>query len=68
MSDRQTQLEELLAHQQRMLDDLNASLTEMRDELDNVTREHVGLKNTIARLLEFHEGAEDGVDERPPHY
>lgn len=68
MNDRQTHLEELLAHQQRTLDELNSVITGMRDELDAVTTEHAKLKNTVARLVEHYEGADGAPDERPPHY
>jgi uncharacterized coiled-coil protein SlyX len=68
MSERHTRLEELLAHQQRMLDDLNEVVTVLRGELDLVTGEQVKLTRTVARLLEFYEGADGGADERPPHY
>jgi len=68
MSDRQTQLEELVAHQQRLLDDLNAIVTEQRTEIERLTLEQLRLKTTVARLVDFHEGAETSVDEKPPHY
>ncbi len=68
MSERQTRLEELLAHQQQMLDDLNAVVTGLRSEMDRATIEQIKLKRTVARLVEFYEGAEGGADERPPHY
>lgn len=68
MSDRQTQLEELLAHQQRLLDDLNSVVTGLRRELDLANLEQLKLKKTVARLVEYYEAAEGAADEKPPHY
>ncbi len=68
MADRITNLEEQLAQQQRILYDLNGVVTGLRTEVDSLTSELTRLKQTAARLLEFHEGAEDAPDEKPPHY
>lgn len=68
MNDRITNLEELLAHQQRLLDDLNAVVTMQRDEIDALSADHARLRVTVQRLVQHHEGAEDQPDERPPHY
>ncbi|TWT38292.1 hypothetical protein KOR34_32610 [Posidoniimonas corsicana] len=68
MTDRQTQLEELLAHQQRMLDELNSVVTGLRNELDLANLERTKLKTTVARLVEHYEAADGGPDEKPPHY
>lgn len=68
MQDRQTQLEELLAHQQRMLEELNEVITSLRTDVDKAVLEQDKLKRTVARLVEYYEGAEGGADERPPHY
>jgi uncharacterized coiled-coil protein SlyX len=68
MDDRQKQLEELLAHQQQMLDDLNGVVTELRLEIDRILAEQHRLKTTVSRLLEFQEGADLSADEKPPHY
>ncbi|MEM6331386.1 MAG: SlyX family protein [Planctomycetota bacterium] len=65
---RATKLEELLAHQQRMLDDLNQVVTELRSEVDRLTLEHGRTRLTLTRLVELHEGAEEAPDEKPPHY
>lgn len=66
--DRLTNLEELLAHQQRLLDQLNAMVTDLRSECDTLAADQAKLKQTVARLVQFHEGAEDRPDEKPPHY
>ncbi len=66
--ERATQLEELLAHQQRLLDELNSVLTELRGDVDTLTTEQRRLKETVAKLLDFHAGAEETPDEKPPHY
>ncbi|TWT74423.1 hypothetical protein Pla123a_32460 [Posidoniimonas polymericola] len=68
MTERQTKLEELLAHQQQMLDDLNSVVTGLRRELDMANLEQVKLKRTVARLVEYYESAEGAADEKPPHY
>lgn len=67
-ADRLTQLEELLAHQQRLLEQLNGTVTEQRLEMDTLQSDQRKLKETVARLMEYHEGAEDTPGERPPHY
>ena len=67
-ADKATKLEELLAHQQRLLDELNAELTALRGEFDALAKEHTRLKATTAKLVEFQEGAEDRPGEKPPHY
>ncbi|MEM6798652.1 MAG: SlyX family protein [Planctomycetota bacterium] len=66
--DRLTQLEELLAHQQRLLDELNGVLTELRTDVDALTREQAKLRATVARLVQLHDGADDTPGEKPPHY
>lgn len=67
-TDRLLHVEELLAHQQRLLDELNCTVTEQRLELDALQLDNRKLKHSLARVLEFHEGAVDSPDERPPHY
>lgn len=66
--DRLTRLEELLAHQQRTVDELNAVVTTLRADLDDLRADHVRLAQTVRRLVEAYEGAEDTPGERPPHY
>lgn len=68
MSDKQTELEVLIAHQQRLLDELNAVVTDQQHQIDQLTRDHLRMKRTIDRLVQFYEGADTSVDERPPHY
>ena len=68
MEDRQTHLEELLAHQGRLIEELNGVVTTQHDKIDALRREQDRLKRTVDRLVEFYEGAEGGADERPPHY
>lgn len=67
-ADRLTKLEELLAHQQRLLDQLNAGVTELRDDADRLLAGQAKLKATVGRLVEFYEAAEGAADEKPPHY
>lgn len=61
-------LEELLTRQQRLLDDLNDTVTELRREADGVTPRLARVEQAARRLVELQEGAEDLPDERPPHY
>ncbi|MEN1681480.1 MAG: SlyX family protein [Planctomycetota bacterium] len=65
---RVVQLEELLAYQQRLLDQLNAGVTELRDDADRLLSEQAKLKETVGRLVQFYEAAEGAADEKPPHY
>lgn len=61
-------VEELLSHQQHLLNELNEVVTSVRQEVDSRdTRIHT-IENTVKRLVEFQQAAEDLPDERPPHY
>lgn len=66
--DRTTQFEEIVAYQQRLLDELNEVMTTLRTEVDHLAAEQARLKSTVNRLVEFHESAEDTPNEPPPHY
>ncbi|MEM8865523.1 MAG: SlyX family protein [Planctomycetota bacterium] len=68
MESRLTQLEELLAHQQRLLDELNEVITTQRREIDWLLADREKLKATVTRLVQLQESAEQLPDERPPHY
>lgn len=69
MDDRQTKLEELLAYQQHLLDELNSVVTEQQAEIQSLGKR---LDRMTVRLDEVAELAkqrsENLPDERPPHY
>lgn len=65
---RAVSLEELLAHQQRLLEQLNAGVTQLREDVDRLQAGQAKLKQTVGRLVEFYESAEGSADEKPPHY
>lgn len=68
-SDRQTQLEELLAHQQHLIDELNGVVTEQRLEMDSLQRRLKSLESKLQTVAERVEaGGEDLPHEKPPHY
>ncbi|MEO0529960.1 MAG: SlyX family protein [Planctomycetota bacterium] len=61
-------LEEVITHQQKLVNDLNEALTDTRRDVDVATPKLRALDQTVKRLAEFQQGAEDDPDERPPHY
>ncbi len=68
-SSRQIQLEELLAHQQQLIDELNSVVTEQRLEMDTLQRKLAQLENRMTNLSES--ASTMGGDlphEKPPHY
>lgn len=68
-ADRQTRLEELLAHQQHLIDTLNAEAVEQRKEIDRLTASVARLEKQLKLLAEFVErSGEDLPHEKPPHY
>ncbi|MEM9185870.1 MAG: SlyX family protein [Planctomycetota bacterium] len=66
--DRATQLEELLAHQQRLLEELDGVVTELRRDVDTLGKEQARLAATVTRLAQSQDGAQDFPGEKPPHY
>jgi SlyX protein len=58
-------LEERLAYQQRLLEELNEVVLEQRGELDRLSRQAVASRATIEQLLAQ---GEDLPHEKPPHY
>lgn len=68
MNEQLTRVEELLAHQQRLLEQLNGVVTEQRREIDLLLASQARLEHTVKRLAQFQEGAEGLPDEKPPHY
>lgn len=64
----QVRLEELLTHQQKLLADLNEALTDTRSGVDETARQQLAIEQTVKRLVDLQQAAEDHPDERPPHY
>lgn len=64
----QVRLEELLSHQQKLLADLDEALTDSRTGIDETTRRQLAIEQTVKRLVDLQQAAEDLPDERPPHY
>lgn len=61
-------LEEVITHQQKLVNDLNEALTATRRDVDAAAPRLHALDQTVKRLAESQQGAEDHPDERPPHY
>lgn len=61
-------LEEVITHQQRVVQALDEAVTATRDAADQTTRRSLSVEQTVKRLAEYQQGAEDLPDERPPHY
>lgn len=61
-------LEEVITHQQQLVQDLNEALTALRDEADDVARRQNTIDQTVRRLVDLQQAAEDLPDEKPPHY
>lgn len=61
-------LEEVITHQQQLVNDLNEELTATRRDIDAAAPRLHAIDQTVKRLAEFQQGAEDHQDERPPHY
>ncbi|MGI9457901.1 MAG: SlyX family protein [Aeoliella sp.] len=67
--DRQTQLEELLAHQQHLIDALNSVVTEQRLEMDALQQKVTRLEEQMRGLAQSAAlGGDDLPHEKPPHY
>ena len=68
-NDRQTRLEELLAHQQHVIDTLNSEAIEQRKEIDRLSVSVARLEQKLKMLSEYAErSGEDLPHEKPPHY
>lgn len=61
-------LEEVITHQQRTVQALDEAVTAVRDASDQTARRSVSVEQTVKRLADYQQGAEDHPDERPPHY
>ncbi|TWT90688.1 hypothetical protein Mal64_10830 [Pseudobythopirellula maris] len=65
---RLAKLEEEVAHQQRLLDELNEVITGLRMEVDRHALKQTQIETAIRNVSDSLEGAEGPVDEKPPHY
>lgn len=69
VDDRQTRLEELLSHQQHLIDALDTEVADQRRELRQLSLTVSGLEAKIKLLAQCVErSAEDLPHEKPPHY
>ncbi|QDU90307.1 hypothetical protein Pla175_37100 [Pirellulimonas nuda] len=66
--DQLTRLEELLAHQQQLLDQLNSAVVEQGGEIDRLRRELEALRTLAGRLAERVDAGQTLPHEKPPHY
>jgi uncharacterized membrane protein YgdD (TMEM256/DUF423 family)/uncharacterized coiled-coil protein SlyX len=63
-----THLQEVISHQQQLVNDLNEAVTATRDEVDASARRQHGVELTVRRLVDLQTAAEDLPNEKPPHY
>ncbi len=69
LPDRQIAIEELLAHQQQLIDELNGVVTEQRLEMDSLILKVSRLENRLSGLAQSTALASDDLPhEKPPHY
>lgn len=64
--DRIVQLEELYAHQQRLIQELNEVIVAMRGDVDRLATENLRLQNQIRQISTV--AGDDLPHEKPPHY
>ncbi len=67
MQERQRQLEEVVAHQQLLLDQLDGALTAQQRDLESLRRRLALLEEKYLDLLAQGSGG-DLPHEKPPHY
>lgn len=66
---RQTRLEELLAHQQHVIDTLDNELAEHRNELTRLSLVVKKLESKLKLLADYVQNSGDDLPhEKPPHY
>jgi SlyX protein len=66
-TDRLEALETRIAHQDAVIEDLNATVTAQWKEIDRLTREMAKLADRIAAAEQTH-GADPGEEPPPPHW
>ncbi|TWT96060.1 hypothetical protein Pla108_31420 [Botrimarina colliarenosi] len=68
LADEVVRLEEVITHQQQLVQDLNEAVTAMRNAADQTARRQNNIEQTVKRLVDVQTSAEDLPDEKPPHY
>lgn len=67
-NNRLTRVEEHLAHQNTVVDDLNDIITELRQEVDNLNRRVSMLMQRAAEQEADNQPSAALADQRPPHW
>ena len=65
---RLVRLEEMAAHQEQFLGQLNESLTQFRDQYDRLEKKLEQASSQVQWLMENSNPGEDLPHEKPPHY
>tara|TARA_B100001013_G_scaffold314532_1_gene221098 strand:+ start:83 stop:313 length:231 start_codon:yes stop_codon:yes gene_type:complete len=65
---RLVRLEEMAAHQEQFLGQLNESLTQLRDQYDLLKNQFERASTQVQWLMENSNPGEDLPHEKPPHY
>ena len=63
-----TQLEETVLHQERLVEQLNEIVIQLRADLAQMATENEERRRQVKWLTENNSIIEDRVDENPPHY
>ncbi|MBB74726.1 MAG: hypothetical protein CMJ75_09455 [Planctomycetaceae bacterium] len=66
--ERLVRLEESVAHQEQLLDQLNGVLTQLRLDYDELLKHSRNAEVQIQWLVENSSQGQDPLDEKPPHY
>ena len=66
--ERLVRLEETVAHQEQLLEELNGALTQLRLDFDALLKHSRNSEVQIQWLLENSSHDQDPLDEKPPHY
>ena len=68
LNDRVIALEELLTHQQHLIQQLNDVVIELRGQLDGLASKQNEHEQRLKTLMESYSQIEDDPNEKPPHY
>ena len=63
-----TQLEETVLHQERLVEQLNEIVIQLRADLEKMETENEGQRRQVKWLTENNLIIEDRAEEKPPHY
>ena len=63
-----TQLEETVLHQERLVEQLNDIVIQLRADFAKIETENEERRRQVKWLTENNSIVEDRVDEKPPHY